>query len=237
MKNWQDDLLRITEGVACEHNVFERVRAAARNLGFEYCAYGFQAPYPLTNPKVTMLNDYPQSWRDQYVHANYLKVDPTVLHGRRSQKPIVWDDNVFADIPQLWQDAQQSGLRVGWAQSSYNSGGAGGMLTLCRSSDIITAAELTAHQDKFVWLTSLAHLTFSRIYNTRLRHESPVLLTVREREVLKWTADGKSAVEIGDLLFISKNTVDFHIKNAILKLQTANKTAAVVRAATLGLLN
>ncbi|MBF3912595.1 LuxR family transcriptional regulator, partial [Burkholderia pseudomallei] len=32
-------------------------------------------------------------------------------------------------------------------------------------------------------------------------------------------------------------TVNFHVKNAILKLRTANKTAAVVRAAMLGLLS
>ena len=36
---------------------------------------------------------------------------------------------------------------------------------------------------------------------------------------------------------VTKHVVDFHIKNAIYKLKTANKTAAVVKAAMLGLLN
>jgi LuxR family transcriptional regulator len=36
---------------------------------------------------------------------------------------------------------------------------------------------------------------------------------------------------------ISKHVVDFHLKNAIQKLQSSNKTAAVARAAALGLLN
>jgi LuxR family transcriptional regulator len=35
---------------------------------------------------------------------------------------------------------------------------------------------------------------------------------------------------------ISVDTVNFHVKNAVMKLKTTNKTAAVVRAAMLGLL-
>jgi len=68
-------------------------------------------------------------------------------------------------------------------------------------------------------------------------HAQDIGLTRREVEVLKWTADGKSAQEIADILNVTKHVVDFHIKNAIYKLKTANKTAAVVKAAMLGLLN
>ncbi|MDB5849541.1 MAG: transcriptional activator of quorum sensing autoinducer synthesis transcription regulator protein, partial [Rhodoferax sp.] len=51
------------------------------------------------------------------------------------------------------------------------------------------------------------------------------------------TADGKSSQDIADILILSKSTVDFHVKNAVVKLQVGNKTAAVVRAAVLGYLN
>ena len=61
-------------------------------------------------------------------------------------------------------------------------------------------------------------------------------LTAREIEVLKWTADGKTSADISSLLDVSENTVNFHVKNAVTKLQTTNKTAATVRAAMLGLL-
>lgn len=236
MKNWQDDLFRITEGASCENTVFERLKEAARNLGFEYCSYGLQTAYPLTNPKIIWLNDYPKAWREQYQKQRYLHVDPTGLHGRRSQKPIVWSDRLFENARALWSDAQEFGLRVGWAQSSLDVGGSGGMLTLCRGSEPLTPSELAAQEQKFTWLASLAHVTFSRIFSERLRHDLTTPLTSREREVLKWTADGKSANQISDLLSVSKNTIDFHIKNAITKLQTSNKTAAVVRAALLGLL-
>ena len=70
-----------------------------------------------------------------------------------------------------------------------------------------------------------------------LGRDDQLALTKREVEVLKWTADGKTSGEISDLLSVSENTVNFHVRNAVSKLQSANRTAAVVRAAMLGLLN
>lgn len=52
-------------------------------------------------------------------------------------------------------------------------------------------------------------------------------LTPREREVLWWAAQGKSAKEIGEILHITKRTVDEHTRNAARKLSAANRTQAV----------
>jgi DNA-binding NarL/FixJ family response regulator len=53
-------------------------------------------------------------------------------------------------------------------------------------------------------------------------------LTVREREVLKLIAEGKSGKEIGDLLFISARTVERHRANIMEKLNL-KKTADLVK--------
>ena len=55
-------------------------------------------------------------------------------------------------------------------------------------------------------------------------------LTPREREVLWWAAQGKSAWEIGEILHISKRTVDEHIQTATRKLGAVNRTQAVATA-------
>ncbi len=52
-------------------------------------------------------------------------------------------------------------------------------------------------------------------------------LTPREREVLWWAAQGKSAWEIGEILHIAKRTVDEHTQKAIRKLGAVNRTQAV----------
>lgn len=237
MKSWQEDLIDVvSEDATCEREVFKRLEDAAIALGFEHVAYGFQSPLPLSRPKVTLLNNYPGSWQERYVQAGYLKVDPTVARGRRSQAPIIWTDQVFADAQSLWDEARAHGLRIGWAQSSLDGLGAGGMLTLSRSCQSLTPQELDANQLKMRWLVQVAHLAFSRLLRCSPAKESHTL-SCRELEVLKWSADGKSAQDIADILNVSKNTVDFHIKNSVTKLQVPNKTAAVVRAALLGLLN
>jgi DNA-binding CsgD family transcriptional regulator len=52
-------------------------------------------------------------------------------------------------------------------------------------------------------------------------------LTPREREVLWWAAQGKSAWEIGEILHIAKRTVDEHTQKATSKLGAVNRTQAV----------
>lgn len=66
--------------------------------------------------------------------------------------------------------------------------------------------------------------------------ESPELLTVREREVLCWTARGKTSSETGDILRVSSQTVDFHLRNACRKLGASNRTNAVALALIRGLI-
>jgi DNA-binding CsgD family transcriptional regulator len=71
------------------------------------------------------------------------------------------------------------------------------------------------------------------IHNLLLRGSREVLsiyLTRRELEVLKWVCNGKSSWEIGKILHISENTVNFHIKNINLKLGTVNRPQMVAKA-------
>ena len=61
---------------------------------------------------------------------------------------------------------------------------------------------------------------------------TPHALTLREREILGWVAQGKSAREIGAILEIAKRTVDEHVQTASRKLGAANRTQAVAIALT-----
>ena len=61
-------------------------------------------------------------------------------------------------------------------------------------------------------------------------------LSPREREVLLWTAKGKTGWEIAQILHLAERTVTFHIENAKIKLGAASRTQAVVTALSLGLI-
>jgi DNA-binding CsgD family transcriptional regulator len=62
-------------------------------------------------------------------------------------------------------------------------------------------------------------------------------LSPRQKECLRWTAQGKSSWDIARILNISENTVNFHVKNAMKKLETSSRTAAAIKAMQLGLID
>ncbi|KXW57095.1 regulatory protein SdiA [Ferrovum myxofaciens] len=236
MKTWQEDQLHALRAVESEHALFEMIVPLARNLGFDYCCYGLRMPLPLTRPKIVIFDNYPISWQKTYQEKNYLAVDPTVQHGMRSLLPVIWSDNLFSSARELWEGARSFGLNVGCARASRDTNGASGLLTLSRSGESISESELLDKEPKMTWLSHIAHQGMSRFLAVKIIPEIGVRLTSREIELLRWTGDGKSSGEISDILNISERTVNFHIGNAMIKLNAANKAAAVIRAAMLGML-
>jgi DNA-binding response OmpR family regulator len=63
-----------------------------------------------------------------------------------------------------------------------------------------------------------------------------VKLNKREIEALTWVARGKTSNEIAQKLRLSKRTVDFHIDNARIKLRSATRTEAAIRATAGGMI-
>lgn len=74
------------------------------------------------------------------------------------------------------------------------------------------------------------------LHSDRMFPEPAIHLTTREREVLKWAMDGKSAWATGQILCLSENTVKFHIKGAMRKLHSGSRIQAVLKAIEMGLI-
>ncbi|MCY7314873.1 MAG: autoinducer binding domain-containing protein [Rubrivivax sp.] len=237
MQGWQEELLWSMDGLHTQQELFAKVQAAARAMGFEYCAYGVRVPVPLTQPRFGVLSAYPEPWQRRYSEARYLAQDPTVLHGLASGSPVLWTDQVFSRALDLWREAQSFGVRHGWAQATHGVRGVVGMLSLARGHEPINRRELLASEPRMRWLACLSHAMLGRHLVPAVGLDGQPDLTPRELEVLKWTGDGKTASEVGNILAISQATVHFHLKNVVSKFGCANKTAAVVRAALLGLLS
>ena len=67
------------------------------------------------------------------------------------------------------------------------------------------------------------------------KNEEPNQLTEREIELLQWMVEGLSNKRIAQKLFISENTVKYHIRNILQKLGVQNRTEAVATAIRRGL--
>lgn len=55
-------------------------------------------------------------------------------------------------------------------------------------------------------------------------NKEDIVLSSREKEILKLIGEGKSSLEISEILFIGKTTVDTHRKNILRKLNIHGKT-------------
>lgn len=62
------------------------------------------------------------------------------------------------------------------------------------------------------------------------------ILTARQIECLAWAQEGKTSWEIGQIMGISRRTVESYLAIAFDKLEVRTRVQAVVRARTLGLI-
>ena len=80
-------------------------------------------------------------------------------------------------------------------------------------------------------LAEFARMTRGPLANASDKEE----LSEREREVLQLVAGGATNKEIAGTLFISENTVNYHMKNILAKLHLRNRAQAVAYAVQSGL--
>lgn len=66
--------------------------------------------------------------------------------------------------------------------------------------------------------------------------EEKIILTNREKEVIKHVVDGLTSLEIADILFISARTVDTHRSNIMKKLKVKNSIALINKVKDMALL-
>jgi LuxR family quorum-sensing system transcriptional regulator SolR len=237
VKTWQNDQLQSLFVADSEQQLFGALIKLVREEGFDLCSYGIRPPFPVSKPRIHVYDNFPDAWHHQYRRQDYVEIDPTVRHGLRSLLPLVWDDDVFAETPEFWEDARGQGLRYGWAQPCRDPSGVAGMLTVARSHEPLEDAELELKVPRLIWMTQVAHMAMTKLVIQRVLPEARVQFTDREITVMRWTAEGKTSGEIADILRIAERTVNFHIQNVITKLNTSNKTAAAIRMAVMGLLS
>jgi LuxR family quorum sensing-dependent transcriptional regulator len=82
-------------------------------------------------------------------------------------------------------------------------------------------------QEANVALQLIGIYAFNRLANLNSACKDPRILTDREREVLRWTAAGKTAWDTGGILNIAEDTVNKHMASAMRKLNVYSRTHAV----------
>lgn len=112
--------------------------------------------------------------------------------------------------------------------------GAAGFLSKDSSPDELIGAIHGVHRGQLVIPT---HMMAALATGAAGRQEMGTdLLSMRELDVLRELAHGRSNEEIADALFISVNTVRSHVRKILTKLQLENRTQAAIYAYETGLI-
>ncbi|MGE8154230.1 autoinducer binding domain-containing protein [Pseudomonas vancouverensis] len=235
MEIWKESQLRQLANTADINTAFQLSLNFVRNLGYKFCAFSITSYRSEAHYQSVNLNNYPNDLNIQYEQNNASRFDPIIAHCNHSSLPLLWDEALFSATPWLWQLLQQQGLAHGWSQAIHDEEtGLCGILSLARSHCPISAYELYEYLGFTVFIGRHLHTLATRIHFRKPASPRPPALSAREIEVLKLSADGKTAYEIARILSLSERTINFHVHRAIEKLGVTNKIAAVIAAARSG---
>ncbi|MBL8643823.1 MAG: autoinducer binding domain-containing protein [Rhodospirillaceae bacterium] len=192
-------------------------------------------------PEIIHMTNRPD-WGARYITQNYSKCDPVVRQCFVNRAPIAWTEEFMSTIRssdegRMMEDAWENGLKRGYTIPIHGPGGELGMMMLsCRENDQEFLRLMDEYEYDLQVMAYQFHDILKRNVQRRAKAPPPVPLTEREIEILKWTIDGKTAWEIGQILKISERTVNFHLQNVMNKFGVHNKTHAAAKAVSYGLI-
>ena len=211
-------------------------------IEMEKFIYGAQIPVSYVQPITTIIDGYPVAWRQQYADEGYIAIDPTVKHCVKSTLPLWWDEISMDKTAhqEFFHSAADHGLRHGISTPIQGSGREWGMLSFATERDMDKSHKKRVSQVSSMYLPFIHQKIRELVFDDEVAKKNSHItleLTSRELEVLLWTVEGKTAFEISIILKISERTVVFHLQNTCRKLNVNNRTHAVVKAISLGVIN
>lgn len=234
MKNWQEDLFVALHSKTNMQDIIDIGLNAVKPLGFNFCSWKTRLALPIAQRRSCVMATSEDNVHQKNASGGYDEA-PITTHCSQTTVPAIWtgrhEGKFFEQDPALLEEFFGWGHKGGWAQSVMEGGGRFSMFFV--DSDQIMSQSYLEHEVNFhlEWITTAMHSAINRA-----RAKSDIMLSEREKEVLRWAGDGKTSDQTGLILGLSVSTVNFHLRNTMRKLNAPNKTAAVVRAILLGLL-
>lgn len=211
----------------------------ARYHGYGSAVFSLMTDHPSIGEKAQhgFLTAYPDDWMRYYRENDCHTVDPVFQLIISKPGAFFWSQAIamLSRTPRYhgrareeWQrlldEARDAGLVDGISVSIVNASGEIAGFGISRSQPD-NDRDIRVLADVFL-LSSVFHDKYLGFYETDVAPR----LTERERDVLSWSASGKTDWEIAEITGISRATVRFHWNNIFQKMKTNNKMAATVNA-------
>lgn len=177
----------------------------------------------------------PKGWQDRYIERGYHAHDPVFQHAMAGKPRITWSNcqkiaEENSKTRTIFNESADFGLKDGFIMPVHGFGDLPGCVTY-------GGEDLDLGEDMQMSLLLLGAYAFEGLRRlVENFHPIRPVLTPQELRILRWSAEGKSANDISNILRISEHTVRAHHKNIKTKYAVGTMVQACVLAALDGTL-
>jgi LuxR family quorum sensing-dependent transcriptional regulator len=179
-----------------------------------------------------LFRNWPTGWSNLSDSRGYSASSIMFAAARRRARPFTWAEARHAvaltgPARDVWDLAADWGWQDGLVVPLHGPRGSFAMISMAtRETDLDPGP---AGQTLLRMLAVLGHERMLALSGTTAAASPQPSLSPRERDCLRWIADGKTDWEIGQILSISATTVKFHADGARRKLGARTRAQAVAR--------
>lgn len=211
----------------------------SHDLGFDTVSAITVIDHPLRSPEFLTVHNAPEAYCDAMDASDNQRRDPVMQHCKQHSVPIIWNQDTYTSsgTADIWEEQAKFGFRNGVCLALHMPEGRHFVLGVDRAQAMPKdPSELTRMVADLQLFAVHAQDAALRILVPIASQPERPHLTPRELECLRWTMDGKTAWEVGELLGITERTAVLHLNNGMHKLDCTNKHQAVLKALRLGLI-
>lgn len=175
-----------------------------------------------------------QQWMADYMSEGLLDVDPFITRSSSLYAPVMWEQlsewDLNAQEQRVIDLAADHGLKNGVFipliyQTEHKS-----FISIMDESTQDIEDIFNLYREQLISIGYAFHAIAQPLLSEQKNQERQDIFTEREKECLQWSAKGKSAWEVANILNISERTVIFHLNNAKKKLDATSKAHLITKA-------
>ena len=231
-----ENLCELLEEARVDERVWEYLFAYVKDFGMDALSYHHHSPQGAYDfdTQIFFAQGFSSQSVKEYLSDEVFLNSPFENLGVLPNRPMSWADAMtnlgacekfWACLMTLYCDGRQNNDCNGFILPVHGPNSRNGCVWLRLTDDENSLTKTDIRQ--LQWACQMAHKAFCRILDEKPKATRP--LTVREQEILKWVARGKSNTVIADIIGISKHTVNGYLRQIYLKTNTSDRTMAAVR--------
>jgi len=190
---------------------------------------GLPVPHDSEWHRAILHDGWPREWFTRYESEGHFPHDPCAARSRLSAEPFLWHQLPSGGLTPrarlVMDEAAEFGMKDGICVPIHVPRAGPAVVTAASDRIEIPPGAMPLIE------TLCVHL-FRKVsdFGNRADPEEGSPLTPRERELLQWSAQGKTTEDIACILGITTHTVESHQRNIRDKLDAINVVHAVVKA-------